>query len=43
MGDKPEQAALARVKRQVKPKQYQMFDLYAIKRWPVREVARSLG
>ncbi len=38
-----EQAALARVKRQVKPKQYQMFDLYAIKRWPVRDVARSLG
>jgi RNA polymerase sigma factor (sigma-70 family) len=38
-----EQAALARVKRQVKPKQYQMFDLYAIKHWPVRDVARSLG
>jgi RNA polymerase sigma factor (sigma-70 family) len=38
-----EQAALAHVKRQVKPKQYQMFDLYAMKRWPVREVARSLG
>ena len=36
-------AALARVKRQVKPKQFQMFDLYALKQWSVGEVARALG
>ncbi len=36
------EAALARVKRQVKPRQFQMFDLYVLKQWPVREVARAL-
>src|SRR2546427_4588726 len=36
-------AAVARVKAQVKPKQFQMFDLYALKEWPVKEVARALG
>ncbi len=36
-------AAVARVKRQVKPKQYQMFDLYVLKEWPVREVACALN
>ena len=36
-------AAVARVKRQIKPRQYQMFDLYALKEWPVREVARALN
>ncbi len=36
-------AALARVKGQVKPKQFQMFDLYALKAWPVKDVARALG
>ena len=35
-------AALAKIKRQVKPKQYQMFDLYALQQWPVREVARTM-
>jgi RNA polymerase sigma-70 factor (ECF subfamily) len=35
--------ALARVKTQVKPKQFQMFDLYVLKEWPVKEVARALG
>jgi RNA polymerase sigma-70 factor (ECF subfamily) len=35
-------AAVQRVKRQVKPKQYQIFDLYALKEWPVGEVARAL-
>ena len=29
--------------RRVKPKQFQMFDLYVLKEWPVREVARALG
>jgi DNA-directed RNA polymerase specialized sigma24 family protein len=36
-------AALARVKTQFKPKQFQMFDLYVLKEWPVKEVARALG
>jgi RNA polymerase sigma factor (sigma-70 family) len=35
--------ALARVKAQVKPKQFQMFDLYVLKEWPVKDVARALG
>ncbi|MBI3418175.1 MAG: sigma-70 family RNA polymerase sigma factor [Verrucomicrobia bacterium] len=36
-------AAISRVKAQLKPKQYQMFDLYALKEWPVRDVAHALG
>lgn len=36
-------AALARVKSKVKPKQFQMFDLYVAKEWPVKDVARALG
>ena len=36
-------AALARVKAQFKPKQFQMFDLYVLKEWRVKEVARALG
>ena len=36
-------AALARVKAQVKPKQFQMFDLYVLKEWPMKDVARALG
>jgi len=35
--------ALAGVKAQFKPKQFQMFDLYVLKEWPVKEVARALG
>jgi RNA polymerase sigma-70 factor (ECF subfamily) len=35
--------ALARVKAQVKPKQFQMFDLYVLKEWPVKDVAKALG
>lgn len=38
-----QRAALARVKAQVKPKQFQMFDLYALKEWPVKDVARAMG
>jgi RNA polymerase sigma-70 factor (ECF subfamily) len=37
------EAALGRVKGQIDLKQWQMFDLYVLKQWPVREVARSLG
>lgn len=36
-------AALERVKRRVKAKQVQMFDLYVLKNWPVAEVAQALG
>ena len=36
-------AALEKVKRQVKPEQFQMFDFYVLQRLPVREVARTLG
>ena len=35
-------AALTKIKRQVKAKQFQMFDLYALQQWPVREVARTM-
>jgi RNA polymerase sigma-70 factor (ECF subfamily) len=35
--------ALARVKAQFRPAQFQMFDLYVLKEWPVKDVARALG
>lgn len=35
-------AAIERVKQRVGAKQFQMFDLYVLKDWPVREVARTL-
>ena len=35
-------AAMQRAKSRVTPRQYQMFDLYAVKAWPVLEVARTL-
>ena len=36
-------AALERVKPQVSPRQFQIFDLYVLQDWPVREVTRTLG
>ena len=36
-------AALARVKRRVPPRQFQMFDLYVVKQWPLRRISRTLG
>ncbi len=36
-------AALGRVKRRVDPKQYQIFDLYVLKGWPVGKISQSLG
>jgi RNA polymerase sigma factor (sigma-70 family) len=36
-------AAIRRVKQQVTPKQYQIFDCYALKRWPVAKVKTDLG
>lgn len=37
------EAALARVKGKVNAKQFQMFDLYVTKQWPVRQVAETMG
>ena len=36
-------AAVDRVKRRVKEEHFQMFDLYAVKKWPVGKVAETLG
>ena len=36
-------AALARVRTQVDPKQFQIFDCYVTKGWPATRVARELG
>ncbi|MBE7212141.1 MAG: sigma-70 family RNA polymerase sigma factor [Gluconacetobacter diazotrophicus] len=36
-------AALGRVRRQVDPRQFQIFDCYVTKGWPARRVARELG
>jgi hypothetical protein len=36
-------AALRRVKRKVNAKHYQLFDLYAVKRWPVKDIVETLG
>jgi RNA polymerase sigma-70 factor (ECF subfamily) len=35
-------AALQRAREKVGAKQYQMFDLYVLKEWPVRDVARTM-
>lgn len=35
-------AALERVKHQVSPRQFQIFDLYVLQNWPAGEVARTL-
>jgi len=36
-------AALRRVKPQVEPKHFQIFDCYVLKEWPVKDVARTFG
>ncbi len=36
-------AALARVKHQANARHYQIFDLHAVKQWPVQKVAQTLG
>jgi len=36
-------AALARVKAQVSPEQYQIFDCYVVKQWEVKKVQQHLG
>ncbi len=37
------EAAIQRVKRRVSIEHYQMFDLFVLKEWPAREVAKILG
>ena len=36
-------AALARTRRQINAKQYQIFDAYVLKEWPVAKVKKTLG
>lgn len=36
-------AAVDRVKRKIDPKQYQIFDLYVLKKWPVSKVSRTMN
>jgi len=36
-------AALERVRRQVNPKHFQIFDLCVLQHWPPAQVARTLG
>ncbi len=36
-------AAISRVKRRVSIEQYQMFDLFVLKRWSAGDVAKTLG
>ena len=35
--------ALEQVKRQVREEQYQLFDLYVIRQWPVDRITQTLG
>jgi RNA polymerase sigma-70 factor (ECF subfamily) len=37
------EAAAEKVKKQVNPEQYQLFDLYVIQRWPVKKITATLG
>jgi RNA polymerase sigma factor (sigma-70 family) len=37
------EVAVGRVKRKVAVEQYQIFDLYVLKNWPVKRVAATLG
>jgi RNA polymerase sigma factor (sigma-70 family) len=37
------EAAIARVKKQIEPKQFQIFDCYVRKEWPAEKVAARLG
>ena len=37
------EAAIARVKKKIEPKQFQIFDCYVHKEWPAQKVAGRLG
>ena len=36
------ETALSRVKERVSPRQFQLFELYAVKQWPVERIVRTL-
>jgi len=36
-------AALGQVKTSVKPRHYQVFDLYVLRKWPIAKVTAALG
>jgi RNA polymerase sigma-70 factor (ECF subfamily) len=36
-------AAVANVKQQANPENYQLFDLYVVQQWPVRKITATLG
>ena len=36
-------AAMQRVKRRVREEQYQLFDFYVVKEWPVNRITQTLG
>jgi len=36
-------AAVANVKKQVRPEHYQLFDLYVIQKWPIGKISETLG
>ena len=36
------EVAIEKVKQKVKPKQYQIFDLYVVKKWPVQKITATL-
>jgi RNA polymerase sigma-70 factor (ECF subfamily) len=36
-------AAIERVRLQIDPRQFQIFDCYVLKEWPVKDVTRTLG
>ena len=37
------ETATDRVRQQVKPKQYQLFDLFAVQNWPAKKIADTFG
>jgi RNA polymerase sigma factor (sigma-70 family) len=37
------EAAVARLRRRTKPKQFQVFELYGLRNWPGTKVAKELG
>ncbi|PYK99816.1 MAG: RNA polymerase subunit sigma [Verrucomicrobia bacterium] len=37
------ETAIARAGRRVNPKHYQVFDLYAVRKWPATKVAKEMG
>ncbi len=36
-------AAIEQVRQQIDPRQFQIFDCYVLKEWPVKDVTRTLG